>query len=45
MFLSDNLGFIKMTPFKIEDKEAVIVIDEETGRAWVMAIIFTRVRA
>ncbi|CDW87599.1 UNKNOWN [Stylonychia lemnae] len=45
LFLQDNLGVIRMIPFKLEDKEAVIIIDEETSRAWIMAIIFTRIRA
>jgi len=34
-----------MIPFKIEGQEAVIIIDEETSRAWIMAIVFTRIRA
>lgn len=36
---------MKLVPLKIEDKEAVIVIDEETSWAWVVALIHTRVRA
>ncbi len=45
LFLSENLGYVKLIPFMIEEKNAVVVIDEETSRAWVLAIIFTRVRA
>lgn len=28
LFLSDNLGFIKIAPFKIEETDAAAVIDE-----------------
>ena len=45
LFLADNLGYVKAIPFKIEDKDAVVIIDEETGRAWIIVIIFVRIRA
>lgn len=34
-----------MAPFKIEEHEAVAIIDEQTSRAWLVALIFVRVRA
>ena len=45
LFLADNLGYLTVSHIKIEDKEAVMVVDEETGRAWIIAIIFSRIRA
>ena len=47
MFLADNLGFIKAIPVTIDKNypEGVIILDEETGRAWVIAINAERIRA
>ena len=47
MFLADNLGYIKAIPIKIDKNypEGVIILDEETGRAWVIAVNCERIRA
>jgi hypothetical protein len=31
LFLADNLGYVKAVPIKIEDKDGIVIIDEETG--------------
>lgn len=48
MFLADNLGYVRVLPIKIDGNsgaEGLVVIDEETGRAWIIAVIFVRIRA
>ena len=45
LFLSDNLGYLSLSPFKVEDKHALLVLDHETSRAWLLITIFSRIRA
>ena len=47
MFLADNLGHVRLIPFSIDKNypQAAIIVDEETGRGWVLAIICERIRA
>ena len=44
LLLSGNLPYVKVQPFKIEDKEGILVIDEQTQRAWLIALCFVRIK-
>ena len=45
LFLADNLGYVKVQSLPVGDKDGILVVDEQTQRAWLIAISFTRIAA
>lgn len=46
MFLADNLGYIRVSPIRIdENASGILVVDYETGKTWAIALNHVRVRA